>query len=84
MSLPLPIAEWRALLSEGPAVVMMAKADALALLDEIARLRAEVEALREGADVLARQRDRLTIALGEARAERDMADGARGLGDRGA
>ena len=46
MSLPLPIAEWRALLSEGPAVVMMAKADALALLDEIARLRADVEALR--------------------------------------
>jgi hypothetical protein len=38
--------EWRALLSDGPAVVMMAKADALALLDEIARLRAELAECR--------------------------------------
>lgn len=50
----------------------------------IESLRAEVEALRHSCDVLARQRARLDIALAEARAERDMADGARGLGDRGA
>ena len=45
MTLPLPIAEWRALLSEGPATVMMAKADAVALLDRVAELEAEVARL---------------------------------------
>ena len=39
-TLPLPVPEWRALLSDGPAVVMMAKADAVALLDRVAELEA--------------------------------------------
>jgi hypothetical protein len=44
--LPLPLAEWRALIGDGPAVVMMAKDDALAVLDRIAELEREVERLR--------------------------------------
>lgn len=33
MTKPIPYAEWRALVAHGPAIVMMAKGDAVGLLD---------------------------------------------------
>lgn len=46
-ALPLPIPEWRALLSDGPAVVMMAKADAVALLDRLVWHEGREESLQD-------------------------------------
>lgn len=40
MSAMTPLAEWRALVSEGPAVVMMARDDAVGLLDRCATAEA--------------------------------------------
>ena len=38
--LPLPVSEWRALFSDGPAIALVAKADAVALLDRVQELEA--------------------------------------------
>jgi hypothetical protein len=45
------VGELRALVAQGPAVVMVAKASMLAILDEREALRAEVERLRLQAGV---------------------------------